>query len=461
MKRLIIRIDQFDPPGYRFAARRFEEPLHPYFHQTECRRSDVTGVLPEQSVPPSTDFTLVLHCTLPNRFLRVPGAVNVGLVCCPTRRLPDFGKRRSPWMSSLELMDTLWVPNTHTLEALEAAGVSMPVKVIPCPPASVESNALAAQECEVLDFDRGLPPERFWNRGARFRGARFGPTRVLMRLIAPIVEKIVRASWRRPRAGLPARRPYVLCLAPDEPQHSLRWLLSEWAEFLKDRPNAPWDLMIRTFPGRGDQRAIPALAALRHHVRALQHQFGLDMARVLVSPGDPNDADALALLDNAEALVLASVGDDFNLALTDALARGKPVIVPRLPAHDDVLLPRYPLRFATRLATLRLLGDPGRNCDAASDWWVPEPCALSHALREAAELRPHGLAGWGRRAADHWRERAGPGEIDRILAEEISRLETEGRTARSAVGSRLARNGTSTVERRVLVANHWLSCRAG
>jgi glycosyltransferase involved in cell wall biosynthesis len=461
MKRLIIRIDQFDPACYQIAARRFEESLRPLFHQTEYRPADATGVSRGLSVPPSADFTLVLHCALPNRFVRVRGGVNVGLVCCPTRRLPDFGKRQAPWLSFLEQMDALWVPNTHTMEALEAVGVSIPIKVIPCPPAVPASEVIAPPPCDLLDFDRSLPCERFWNWAARFQGARFGGTRFLMRWVGPVLQQIVRASWRVPRAGLPTRRPYVLCLAPDEPRHSLRWLLSEWAEFLKDRQDAPWDLVIRTCPARPDQRSIPALAALCQHVRALQHQFRLDKARVLISPGDPNGAEGLSLLDDADALVLAAVGDDFNLAVTDALAHGKPVIVPRLPAHDDVLPPAYPLRFATRLATLRLLGDPARDCDPASDWWVPEPLALSHALRQAAKLRQDGLARWGRCAADHWRERAGPGEIARRLAKEVGRLEAEGRPTWSATGSRSARTAYSTAERRVLVANRWLSCRAG
>jgi glycosyltransferase involved in cell wall biosynthesis len=362
-------------------------------------------------------FALALSCAPPDRYLRCPRAANVGLTGWDTDRLPHPG-----WVESLNAMDALWVPTTHTRDLFAAAGVTAPLCVIPCPLSVPAPDELP--QGELYHLDRAP----LWGAGlariARFKGNRFRLSRRLMQSVGPGVTRSLLARQRiAPQALTASPDPTVACFAQDGERNGLWLLLAEWMEFKRRTEAAPWRLVLQT--GALDWR-LPVsdlILPCWEHVQALKRQLGVDRSDVFLWTGEPSSAEVDALLGHVQACVIPSLGERFPGPAVRALAVGKLIVGARHTALADCLPADYPYTFATKPTMVSFVRDAHRgDYDPASRWAVPAPFALAGALGRLAADSPATRAVVGRRAGMHLEAWCGRDRVRSLLADELQRL---------------------------------------
>jgi glycosyltransferase involved in cell wall biosynthesis len=136
----------------------------------------------------------------------------------------------------------------------------------------------------------------------------------------------------------------------------------------------PVELTIKTFPNPHN-RAADQIAALRIAVP--------DAPAIRLIDGDiPREA-MFDLYRDADAMVLPTRGEGFNLPAAEAMAAGVPLIVSESGGQADFCTPRNARLLPCRLAPSRShLARPG------SQWFEPDLGALAQALREIAAGGP-------------------------------------------------------------------------
>jgi hypothetical protein len=433
MKLLVLWGDLRSRSDYALAAYTYGEVLREWFDRVvgvdlaaappRLRDPFPYSLIPEaeaQALAARAGFTLALSCTTPEKYLRLPGAVNVGLTGLDTDRLPHSG-----WVASLNAMDALWVPSTHTRDVFKAAAVTAPVRVIPCPlPASAsgQGDHLAG---EVFQLDRAPLFGDGLARIARFKGNRFRLSRRLMQWAGPGVMRSLLARLRvTPLAFTNSPGQTVACFVQDGERNGLRLLLAEWMEFKRRSISAPWRLLIQT--GALDWR-LPAgdlVLPMWEQVQALKRQLGVPRPEIYLWTGEMSSADVDGLLDHAQACVIPSLGERFPGPATRVLALGKPVLGGRHTAFADYVPADYPYTFATTPAMVTFVHDTQRgDYDPASRWALPAPFALANALGRLAADSVATRAAVGRRAGAHVEAWCGRDRVRRLLADELQRLE--------------------------------------
>lgn len=440
MNLLVIRTDLSGHAGHVEAAGAYGRALEPLFDRVVA--NDVRGangpgacdVLPfpfltepeVRSVAARASFTLALSCTTPDRFARLAGAANVGLTSWETDRLPlipSWGLSESPWLAPLNAMDAVWVPNAHTRRVFAAAGVTAPLRVVPCPLRDADDPAEMPVP-ELYHLDRTPAWGAGLARVARLQGNRFRLSRSLMRAVAPRLRQSLLTRLRSAEQPVPGpARQTLLCPAADGPRGGLRLLLSEWTEFKHRTGDAAWSLVVQTAPATAQAGAFDLVVSYWLHVQALKRQTGVRDAGVYLSVGLPSGPARDPWLGRATALVVPSLGEAFGGAALTALASGKPAILPRHTAFADYVPAEYPYAFESRPAMLSFLGGPDAAYDPTSAWQVPLPFALAEAMTRLASDPPDRRAAAVRLAQAYLEGRCGPERIHRVLAEEVVRLQ--------------------------------------
>lgn len=130
-------------------------------------------------------------------------------------------------------------------------------------------------------------------------------------------------------------------------------------------------------------RAPEFVADLRRDIST----FGLDGRIVLTGPRSGRHLEASYA--GADLLVLASRGETYGMVVTEALARGLPVLAPMVGGVPEALGTSPDGR---RPGMLLPPGDPAALADGLRRW-LSEP-ALRENLRDAASGRRDGLPGW-------------------------------------------------------------------
>jgi glycosyltransferase involved in cell wall biosynthesis len=375
-----------------------------------------------QALAAQARFTLALSCTTPDRYLRCPGAVNVGLTGWPTDQLPGSAARPSPWVAALNAMDALWVPCCHTRDVFVAAGVTAPVRVIPCPLAAPGDSRLPGGE--LYDLDRAPFCGGALAGIARFKGNRFRLTRRLMRQVGPSVTRSLLARLRvKKGTQLFSAGQTVACFAQDGERNGLWLLLAEWMEFKRRPAAAPWRLLIQT--GALDWR-LPAgdlVLPIWEQVQALKRQLGVARADTLLWTGELTDAGVDGLLGHVTACVVPSLGERFPGPAVRALALGKPVVTGRHTVFADCVPADYPYTFATTPTMVSFVRDTQRgDYDPVSRWAVPVPFAVADALTRLAADLAAARAEVGRRAGAYLEAWCGRDRVRQLLADELERL---------------------------------------
>jgi hypothetical protein len=391
------------------SPRRLRDPFaHPLVSEAEA-----------QALAARARFTLALSCTPPDKYLRCPRAVNVGLTGWDTDRLPSSG-----WVASLNAMDALWVPSTHTRDVFTAAGVTAPVRVIPCPlPVSASDRGIHPAG-ELYHLDRAPLFAAALARIARFKGNRSRLSRALMQRIGPGVMRSLLARLRvTPQACAASPGETIACFVQDGERNGLWLLLAEWMEFKRRTEAAPWRLVLQT--GAFDWRLPRSdlVLACWEQIQALRRQLGVDRPDVYLWTGEMGSDEVDGLLGHVQACVVPSLGERFPGPAVRALALGKPVVGARHTGFADCVAADYPYTFATAPARISFVRDTQRgDYDPVSRWAVPVPFALADALSRLAADGPVMRAEVGRDAGTHLEAWAGPDQIRRLLAEELQWL---------------------------------------
>src|SRR5260370_37757955 len=156
MRLLVIRGDLQSHAGYSAAARDYCRLLQGFFDRVIGVDIHYSSDRPYEKFPhplvadaearrlaAAAKAALVVSFTTPNCYECYPNAANVGLTFWETDRLPLQGAERSPWVDQANRMNALWAPSTHTKDTFRAAGVTVPIRVIPWPirtPAALEDG---------------------------------------------------------------------------------------------------------------------------------------------------------------------------------------------------------------------------------------------------------------------------------------------------------------------------------
>lgn len=160
LPRVIVRGDFRSPSGEGETARLLCRALRAA--GIDCRSSIATRDPTQRAqLWPEDDMStgeggVWLHTGPPHGYnLSAPGR-HVGYLLSDTDR-PFFGNNqdRSPWSSSLNRLDEIWVPSTRLVNVLHESGVSRPVRHLPIP---VDTNVFAPGSRRLPGL---TPPEGF------------------------------------------------------------------------------------------------------------------------------------------------------------------------------------------------------------------------------------------------------------------------------------------------------------
>jgi hypothetical protein len=436
MNLLVIRGDLQSHSGYSAAARDYCRLLHGLFDQLVGVDIHYSPERPYERCPfpivaddearrlaATADFTLVLSFTTPEHYALYPGAANVGLTFWETDRLPLQGAERSPWVGFANRMDALWLPSSHTRDVFAAAGVTVPMQVIPWPVRIPGAAPTSLPDGTVYDLDRQPFFAATLRNAAHFDGNRYAWSRRLMTQVRPKASAYLVDRLRStPRAiANPAERA-LLCVAQDVPRKGLLLFLSEWMEFKRRREAAPWTLILKTSPINPRTPAFDFVMHFWEHVQALRRQLHVARAGVYLWTGDLSGPDFERLLTNTFGSIAPSLGEGFCGPAALALVLGRPLVAPRHTSFGDYVAADHRYAFASRPVHLSFVGDPLRVYDPASTWAVPEPFALARALTRLATDSPAERTAAARRAQDHLTAWCGPQRVRTLLAEAVERL---------------------------------------
>ena len=433
MKLLVIRGDLQSQSGYSAAARDYCALLKCFFDKLVGVDIHFSGDRPYEAFPfpivtedearklaTQASFVLVLSFTTPDRYLRYDGAVNVGLTFWETDRLPLLKAERSPWVEQANTMDAIWAPSSHTREVFEAAGVTIPIRVIPWPIKPPGRQVAELPDGEVYDLDRSPAFAQLLASLGQFQMKRFRWSRWLRDHAAPRAAKALLSGLQSsPRAIAEPRERAFLCVAQDVPRKALLLFLSEWMEF-KRRPEAgPWSLILKTTPINPQTSRFEIIAKFWQHVQALKRQLDVESAKIHLWTGNIASADFERLMLNTFAQVAPSLGEGFCGPAAATLQLGKPLIAPRHTAFGDYIPEDYPYTFATRAVRLSFARDPLKVYDPASAWHVPEPLALADALSRLVKETPERRVEIGWRSSAHFTKWCNPERVAKLLHDEI------------------------------------------
>ncbi len=145
----------------------------------------------------------------------------------------------------------------------------------------------------------------------------------------------------------------------------------------------PVRLVIKTFPNPHN--------AIEEQIAEIRARFPHSAEIVLISR-DLTEADMLALYREADAMVLPTRGEGFNLPALEAMVAGIPLIVTGFGGHRDFCGPDE-----ARLVTYRFARSKSHLAAPHALWVEPDEDDLVAALREFRD--PEGRAGFARRAA--------------------------------------------------------------
>ena len=216
-------------------------------------------------------------------------------------------------------------------------------------------------------FDAVLAPSRFVARALVDSGLRI-PVRLVGH--APPLDAYA-ALATRPERG--HARPFTfLHVSSAFPRKGLDLLLDAWAEAFT--PDDPVRLVIKTFPNPHN--------TIRADLEALRARRP-DLAPIVLLDGELEAEDLRTLFLGADAMVLPSRGEGFNVPAAEAMAAGLPLITSAVGGHRDFVGPDTALLLEGRVApSLSHLAEPG------SLWFEPDRSALVAALRTVAGRGP-------------------------------------------------------------------------
>lgn len=234
-----------------------------------------------------------------------------------------------------------------------------------------EESLLPAATIDMLNanFRAVVAPTHFVQRALLESGLR-----VPVRVIPPALRLEPFLALRPGReAAAPAPVHRFLHVSSCFPRKGVDVLLAAWAAAF--RAGDPVRLVIKGFPNPHNE-----IAAL---LRALREDDP-DIAPVELIDRDLDEAALLGLYADADAMVLPSRGEGYNLPAAEALAAGLRLIVTGAGGHMDFCADADGPLPGVRLLRCRAVPSGSHVAVAGSTWLEPDRDDLVAALREAA-----------------------------------------------------------------------------
>ena len=439
MKLLVIRGDLQAHSGYSAAIRAYCGLLQDHFDRVvgvdihfakerpyEAFPHPIVSEAEARYLSATAHSTLALSITTPNHYVRLPGAVNVGLTFWETDRWPTGGQSRSPWIAKANRMDALWSASTYSKKAFKSIGVTAPIRVIPWPVDAPQEVERGLPGGEVYDLDRCLTSTPSFARLGGLQARWFGWSRRVARLIAFGAGNRYLSHLRTTTQAIPdAGAKSLLCVAQDVPRKGLLLFLSEWLEF-KRRPEArSWSLILKSTPYNTGVSRFHFVSRFWRHIQNLKGQLKVSRADVYLWTSDLPTEDFNRLIGNTFASVSPSFGEGFCGPAGLAIALNKPLVASRHTALVDYLPPTYPFLFASRPVRAQFVDDAVGLYAPYSTWHVPEPGALASSLRQAITSDVTARKEACRQARQHLSRWCSPARIRRLLAREVAWAEAK------------------------------------
>jgi FkbM family methyltransferase len=231
-----------------------------------------------------------------------------------------------------------------------------------------EESAVPAETVATLDREfRGvLAPSSFVAKALMDSGVS-RPVRVLGQ--APPLAPFRALAEARRRAPRPTGPTTFLHVSSCFPRKGVDALLAAYARAF--RRGDPVRLVVKGFPNPHNDVA-DQLARLR--------AADPDLAEVELVDEDLDEAALLALYRDADAVVLPTRGEGYNLPAAEAMAAGLPLIVTGFGGHMDFLGPEE-----ARLVDYAFAASGSHVASAGSVWADPDVDDLARALREVVD----------------------------------------------------------------------------
>ncbi len=349
---IVLRGDLYSDSGYARATRAFSKifaqlGLHIFgvsLHEHEHRRlNDFLFPVVRDDDVLSIAFrgAVILNICLPNEFLHVRDAYNIGYFFWETDKLP----LNKAWKAHLSLMDRLWAPSVWQSLFLQGLTGDADVPVIYWPQNETERPQADASSVRDLHAHTAMSMQQLDNYLMRV-------TPPEIREIEKYVEEQAFASGDGHRfdpdrsallsSVLDSPGDVYLAVQTDAARKGLPLLLTAWLLFKRRPEAATAKLVIKlsSLDVTADMYRTHFHSSLA--VQRAVGRIGGDTAAGIYFVYDRlSDGQLHALLDASDALVSASLGEGFGGPLAEAFLLGIPVIGPAHTSCVDILGERY------------------------------------------------------------------------------------------------------------------------
>lgn len=393
----VLRGDLYSDTGYARATRALRCILADHarqvfgvsLHEHEKRRKNPLDfpVISDAELCQNPLFqeAVVLNVCLPDDFVRVAGAFNIGYFFWETEAMPSFRF----WKAQMTAMDRIWAPSRWQSEFLREATGRPEIPVIPWPlemegpPTCMDEDSLsqirahaAMTSAELDNYLVRSAPEGTRAREkdleamdhAAGRSARFDPGRspTFGALDEGAGDLFVAVQTDAARKGMPL-------------------LLASWMQFKSSPAGRDAKLVVKMSPldvGADLYRThFHASLAVQRAARRCR----VDRPDIWFVHDRLGHGEMRALLRAADALVTATMGEGFGGPIAEALMEGTPVIAPRHTSIRDLLNEGYPLIVESEPHVLKLWN----NIDvysASSRWHIVDDTSFVDCLERFARL---------------------------------------------------------------------------
>lgn len=393
---IVVRGDLYSDSGYGRATRALADILAGFcrhlfgvsLHEHAARRQNRFDfpVVSDMDLVEDERFAgcTIINICLPDTFIAVPGARNIGYFFWETEQFPP----RAFWKARMLLMDELWAPSHWQSEVLRAQTGRRVIPVIPWP--QDRETAPPARPKVLGEIKAHAPQSLAQLENYLLRSAAPGS-----RDIDQYAEEAEHAAGRSLRFD-PLRSPTllevlardgvnVLAVQTDAPRKGLPLLLTGWLLFKQTPEGRHAKLIIKMSSIDVSMDVFRLHFHMSVAARRPMRRLDIEEADIYFVYERFSNRQLRALMAAGDVFVSATMGEGFGGPIAEAFLEGVPVVCPYHTSCKDLLGPDYPLAVAT---------DPHRqklwqNIDVyspASVWNVVDDDALVECLRRVARM---------------------------------------------------------------------------
>jgi len=462
---IVIRGELFSDTGYSRAARALASVLSAHcehlfgvsLHEHASRRfnSFAHVVIREEEISRCVQDggeVVNVNVCLPEHFIYVPGAVNVGYFFWETEQFP----LAAFWLTRLKLMDRVWAPSSWQSEFMCEVMRCRDIPVVPWPQvASTTPDASVRARLSPVRAHRemGLDEARNYHLRASPPGAREVEKIAEQHAFdAGVNHRFDPGLSRSVTDILTSPGDVFLSIQTDAPRKGLPMLFTAWLLFKQRDEGGRAKLLVKlsSIDVEADLYRIhfhASLALMRAKAR-----FGVDDPGVWFIYDRLENDELEALIVSCDALISATYGEGFGGPIAEALTHGVPVIAPNHTSLRDLLGKDYPLAVKCDSHAMALWQNISVY-SPSSVWHLPDEQDFAEKLRQFVAMSGGARKTLGMKTRDDLLERTGVEQTMRILAaefEKISQLWADARMAETGLARTTPRTGDCTASGRGL-----------